>query len=158
MKSLRSPILRTISQTSLYVIKLMALWFFLRGHQEPGGGFIAGVMMAAAIALQGLAFGIKSAQAIFPVPFQVLLGGGLVVSLSTVVGPMLFGHPMMKHFWGYLYLPFFGKFEWATAALFDLGVFLVVVGSIKAVLLSIAEEKLGEAKRPGEAESYKEVR
>lgn len=153
MASSRSVVLATIAQTSLYIIKLIALWFFLRGHQEPGGGFIAGVLIAAAVALQGLVFGHKAAAAVLPLPFWVLLGSGLAIALSTVSLPVLFGQPFMKSAWGYLDLPFFGDVEWATAALFDLGVFLVVVGSAKAILLTIADAKSDEIQLPGEDES-----
>ncbi len=152
MRWKESPVLTTVVQVSLYVIKIIAIWIFLRGHQLPGGGFIAGLVVAAAITLQGLAFGASAARSIFPAPFWALLGGGLAVALSTVVLPTLFGHAFMKHFWGHLHLPLFGDLEWATAAVFDLGVFLVVVGTAKSVLLHIAEEKQAELDYPGEAE------
>lgn len=148
-----SPVLTTVAQSSLYVIKLLAVWIFFRGHQEPGGGFIAGVILAAAVALQGLAFGFKAAEAVLPFPFWGLLGTGLAISLGTVVVPTLIGQPFMKSAWGYLHLPFFGELEWASVALFDLGVLLVVVGSAKAILLFIADEKSEDAHSPGEAES-----
>lgn len=116
-----SPILATVVQSSLYVVKLLALWIFLRGHQEPGGGFVAGLVVAAAIALQGLAFGYDAANAIFPIPFYWLMALGLTFSFATVFVPTLFGQAFMQHHWGYLYLPgFLGKVEYATAALFDL--------------------------------------
>lgn len=147
-----SPILATVVQSSLYMVKLVAVWIFLRGHQEPGGGFVAGLIVAAAIALQGLAFGYDAANAIFPVPFHWLMGLGLTFAFGTVLVPTLYGGAFMQHEWGYLYLPgFLGKVEWATAAIFDLGVFLVVVGTMKATLLNIASEK--RAGRPGEAET-----
>lgn len=152
MRQQESPILTTIAQVSLYVIKLLALWLFFRGHQEPGGGFIAGLVIAAAVALQGLAFGHRAADSIFPFPFHVLLGSGLAISAATVVGPVLLGQPFMKSAFGHIHLPVLGDLEWATAALFDLGVFLVVVGSAKAILLNIAEEKSADQQRPGESE------
>jgi multisubunit Na+/H+ antiporter MnhB subunit len=147
-----SPILMTIVQTSLYAIKLLAVWIYLRGHQEPGGGFVAGLIAAAAIVLQGLAFGWKDADQFFPLPFHLTMGLGLFLSIATVIGPTLFGHAFMDHTFGYLYPPLIGKSEWATAALFDLGVFLVVVGSLKAIILTIASEKLEDRPISGEAE------
>lgn len=146
-----SPIVAVVVQSSLYVVKLLGLWIFLRGHQEPGGGFVAGLVIAASIALQGLAFGYKAADKIFPIPFQYLLGIGLTCGFTTVFLPSLFGYPFMQHFWGTVNLgPILGSVEYATAALFDLGVFLVVVGSMKATLLFIASEK--RVGLPGESQ------
>lgn len=152
MSPQRSPVISTIAQLTLYVIKLLALWLFLRGHQQPGGGFVAGLVVAAAIALQGLAFGLTAARAIFPFPFWALLGGGLLLALSTAVWPMLLGRPFLDLTFDYYYLPFFGKIELASAAVFDVGVFLVVVGAAKSILLHIAEEKSQDVEQPGEAE------
>lgn len=153
MKLKEPPVLTTIAQTSLYPIKVLAVWLFLRGHQEPGGGFVAGLVIAVAIALQGLAFGYDAADDVFPLPAPALLGAGLLTSLSTVIVPILAGYPFMKSDYGYIYPPIIGKTEWATAALFDLGVMLVVVGSAKAILLHIAREKSADVPAPGEAES-----
>lgn len=132
-------VLKVIAQVSLYAIKVVAIWIFLRGHQLPGGGFVAGLVISAAIALQGVAFGHRAAQAIIPWPFQRLLGTGLTIAASTVIGPILLGYDPMKHAFGHFYVPILGDLEWATAALFDLGVFLVVIGSAKAILLFISE-------------------
>ncbi|MFZ5815586.1 MAG: MnhB domain-containing protein [Bacillota bacterium] len=145
-----SPILTTVVQSSLFAIKLLAIWIFLRGHQEPGGGFVAGLVISAAIAIQGLAFGYDAADSILPVPFYLLLAGGLTFAFSTVFLPTLFGEAFMQHYWGPLDLPLLGHIEWATAAVFDLGVMLVVVGTMKATLLFIASEKRSTA--PGESE------
>lgn len=152
MRPKESPVLAVVADSSLYVIKILALWLFFRGHQEPGGGFVAGLVVAAAVALQGMAFGYRAADSIFPAPFHVLLGGGLVLALSTVVLPILAGLPVMKSAYGYIHLGYFGEMEWATAVVFDLGVFLVVVGSMKAILLHISEAKADEKQTPGESE------
>lgn len=137
----QNPIVRVVVHTALYAMKILAVWILLRGHQEPGGGFIAGLMVAVAIALQGVAFGSQAANAIMPIPVQYLLGSGLLIAFVTVLGPTLFGDALMKHVSGQIHLPLLGDLEVGTAMLFDLGVFLVVVGTMKVVLLSIATEK-----------------
>lgn len=141
MRQGESPILTTVVQVSLYVTKLLAVWIFFRGHQEPGGGFIAGVVVVGVVAVQGLAFGARSAHSVLAVRPWTLLGIGLFCGLSTVVIPTLFGLPFMTHAHGSIHLPFLGEAEWATAAVFDLGVFLIVVGSGKAILLRLAAAK-----------------
>ena len=146
----QNPIVRVVVHTSLYGLKLLAVWILLRGHHEPGGGFIAGLLIAAAIAMQGVAFGTDAAQAIFPLPPQYLLGGGLLISFATVLGPALAGHAFMEHSAGVIVLPLLGELHWSTAVLFDIGVFLVVVGTMKTVLLSIASDPVRS--RPSVAE------
>jgi multisubunit Na+/H+ antiporter MnhB subunit len=147
-----SPILTTTVRTSLYAVKILGLWLLLRGHQEPGGGFVAGLVAATAIVLQGLAFGAKEAERFFPFPGHLIMAFGLTLSVSTVIGPMLVGQAFMNQTFGYLYPPLIGKSEWATAALFDLGVFFVVVGAVKTIILSIAAEKAADTPISGEAE------
>jgi multisubunit Na+/H+ antiporter MnhB subunit len=151
-QSVESPVLTVVVQSSLHVVQVMAIWLFLRGHQEPGGGFVAGLVVVAVIALRGLAFGFNAANAVFPLPFHLLLGLGLTFSFGTVLVPIFLGEAFMKSDFGHIDLPLLGDVEWATAAIFDLGVFLVVVGSMKAILLYIAEEKSEDQQRPGESE------
>lgn len=147
-----STIFVTITQVSLYAIKLLGVWLFFRGHQQPGGGFIAGLVIAAAIALQGIAFGYSAADRLVPMKFSTLLATGLSLILLPVVVPTLFGHPPMKSAFGYIQVAGLGQMEWASAAIFEAGVFLVVVGMVKSVLLHIAEEKSIDMHRPGEHE------
>ncbi|MFO7273339.1 MAG: MnhB domain-containing protein [Bacillota bacterium] len=146
----QNPIVRVVVHTSLYGLKVIAFWILLRGHHEPGGGFIAGLLIAAVIAMQGVAFGTDAAQAILPVPPQYLLGGGLLLSFTTVLAPALFGGAFMEHAAGVLHLPLFGEVHWTTALLFDIGVFFVVVGTMKTVLLTIAADPVVPRRTPAE--------
>jgi multisubunit Na+/H+ antiporter MnhB subunit len=155
VRQAESPILTTIVQVSLYVTKLLAVWIFFRGHQEPGGGFIAGVVVVGAVAVQGLAFGARSAHSVLPVRPWTLLGLGLIAGLTTIVGPMLVGLPFMTHFHGHIHVPFLGDAEWATAAVFDLGVFLIVVGAGKAILLRLAAAKADEGQAQEEIQAVR---
>lgn len=151
MKWRDTYVLPVIAQASLYAIRLVAVWIFLRGHQEPGGGFVAGLVVAASVAVHGLAFGTQSAASVFPLPVPTLLGLGLSFAFGTVFLPILFGYPFMQHFWGNLSVPLLGDLEWATAAVFDLGVFLVVVGAAKSILLHIAGDQAADGQADGEA-------
>lgn len=141
-------VLPVIAQVSLHAIRLIAVWVFLRGHQEPGGGFVAGLVVAASVAVHGLAFGAPAAASVFPLSVPTLLGLGLACAFGTVFLPILFGYPFMQHFFGHIHVPLLGDLEWATAAAFDLGVFLVVVGAAKSILLHIAGDDTSKGK-PG---------
>lgn len=147
-----SPLLTTVSQLALYLIKLVAIWLFFRGHNEPGGGFVAGLLVVAAIALQGVAFGFRAAYSIFPLPFHRLLAIGLALALGSTLAPVMVGRPLLDVAAVKIPLPLFGELALSTALLFDLGVLFVVVGAAKAILLNIAEEKSADQRRPGEAE------
>lgn len=144
MKLRDTYVLPVIAQAALYAIRMVAVWIFLRGHQEPGGGFVAGLVVAATVAVHGLAFGRQSAASVFPLSVPTLLGLGLTCAFGTVFLPILFGYPFMRHFFGHLSVPLLGDLEWATAAVFDLGVFLVVVGAAKSILLHIAGDRTSD--------------
>lgn len=146
-----SPVLQAVAQITLYLVKLVAVWLFLRGHQHPGGGFIAALVMTAAIALQGIAFGWEHANRILPYPTPVMVGLGLFLAVGTGTAGPLLGLPFLTHGFVELELPVLGHLELASAAVFDLGVFLVVVAGAKAILLALAMEKVQDMPVPGES-------
>lgn len=153
MKLKESPILVTAAQVSLYLIKILAVWIFLRGHNAPGGGFIAGLVLAGAVALQGLAFGWKHAQRLLPFPYTVIMATGVLLAFANGIAGSLLGYAYMEHAFTHVHIPIVGDIELASASIFDLGVLLVVVGGMKAVLLTISEEKSEGRTNPGEAQT-----
>lgn len=134
-----SPMLVVMVQHTLYVIYVLALWLLFRGHQEPGGGFVAGLLVAAAVALKGMTFGLSAARDVFAFPFYVHLGLGLSLATLALVGPTLLGYPLLKSAFGAITLPVIGDVEWSTVLVFDVGVFFVVIGAAKGILLRIAD-------------------
>lgn len=153
MNRKESPILITTAQLTLYLIKLLAVWIFFRGHNAPGGGFIAGLVLAGAIALQGLVYGWRHAQRLVPLPYPVIIGLGLLLAFGNGLAGPLLGYPFLEHTYTHLHLPLLGDVELASATVFDFGVLLVVVGGMKAILLTISEEKSPGRTPPGEAET-----
>lgn len=143
-----SPILQTVAQLTLYLMKLLALWIFLRGHNQPGGGFIAGLVASAAIVLQGLAFGLRQAKSVFPWPPVRLVAVGLTFAAGTTMAGLLFGYPVLTHDVWHFVLPLLGDFELPTATFFDFGVFLTVIGATKGIILAIAQDRAGVTAGP----------
>jgi multicomponent K+:H+ antiporter subunit A len=101
-----------------------------------GGGFIAGLVFSIAILMQYMASGFEWANRRRPVRRHALIAYGVLVAAGTGLGSLLFGAPLFTSAFDYFHLPLVGEFELATAALFDVGVALAVVG---AVMLALAE-------------------
>ena len=133
-----SLIVGTIVRVVYPLLGLFALDLFLRGHNAPGGGFIAGLLAAAAVVLRYLALGRDRERENRDAPLN-LITCGLALALSTAAAPLFWGLPFFTHTFGHLTLPLVGQVEWATAALFDLGVLLVVVGNVVTVIRAMTD-------------------
>jgi multicomponent K+:H+ antiporter subunit A len=116
------------------VVLMVALYIFLRGHNQPGGGFIAGLVASIAVVMQYMASGFSWTSARLRYPYHGVIGAGVLIAGLTGIGSWFFAKPFLTSDFTYVRIPPFEKFELATAALFDLGVFLAVVG---AVMLSL---------------------
>jgi multicomponent K+:H+ antiporter subunit A len=115
---------------------VVGLYIFLRGHNMPGGGFIAGLIFSIAILMQYMASGFEWADRRRPIRRHALISSGVLIAAATGLGAVIFGVPLFTTAFDYFHLPLVGEFELATAALFDVGVALAVVG---AVMLALAE-------------------
>ncbi len=135
-----SLILTTVTRLVFFVVLLFSLYLLLRGHNNPGGGFIAGVMTALAILLLSIASDLRHVRRVLPVEPRLLTGVGLLISLTTGVVPMLFGYPFLTSTFGHLHAPWLGDVELASAFFFDLGVYSVVVGGTVLMIMTLAEE------------------
>ncbi|WCR10022.1 monovalent cation/H+ antiporter subunit A [Paracoccus stylophorae] len=149
----RHPLILVIATRVILPISLVVgLYIFLRGHNEPGGGFIAGLVVAIALLMQYMASGYAWAQDRQRLPYHALIGAGVVAAGVTGIGAWFNGRPFLTSDYGYIKLPFLEEFELATAMGFDLGVFLCVVGAVMLALNSLSRiaRKAGETvnKRP----------
>ncbi|MEP9373638.1 monovalent cation/H+ antiporter subunit A [Mesorhizobium sp. KR1-2] len=144
-----------IMQWAFPVIIVLATYLFLRGHDLPGGGFVAGIAMAAAFILQYMAAGtrwVEERLRILPVSW---IGLGLLLSALTGMGAWLFGYPFLTTYSQYVDLPTVGATPLATALLFDLGVLSIVVGATVLMLIALAHQStrgLRSARVAAEAE------
>ncbi|MEH6664008.1 MAG: monovalent cation/H+ antiporter subunit A [Brevundimonas sp.] len=133
----RHPMMLVVATRMLLPLALMAgLYIFLRGHNEPGGGFIAGLVFSIALLMQFMASGWGWANARLRADQHNLIGWGVLIAGLTGLGALLFGEPFLTSAFDYFHLPVVGEFELATAMLFDVGVAMTVVG---AVMLALAQ-------------------
>lgn len=122
------------------VIIVFAAYLFVRGHDLPGGGFVAGIAVATAFILQYLAAGtqwVEDRLRVLPVNW---IGFGLLLAAMVGCGAWLFGYPFLTSYSRYLELPLIGAVPLATAILFDLGVFSLVLGATVLMLIALAHQ------------------
>ncbi|EJF91590.1 monovalent cation/H+ antiporter subunit A [Bartonella tamiae] len=124
------------------VIMALAVYFFVRGHDLPGGGFAAGVTMAIGFIVQYVASGTRWVENHLTVLPLRWIGFGLLMAIATGIGSWLFGYPFLTSYFQYTEIPFVGKMPTATALLFDLGVFSLVVGATVLMLIAIAHQSI----------------
>ena len=131
--------LRVAARVMLPLALVVTLYIFLRGHNQPGGGFIAGLITAVTLVLQYMATGQSRTEALLRADggerFVRWIGIGLGIAALTGVGAFVLGQPFLTSAHGYPVLPLLGALPLATAALFDLGVYITVVG---ATLLTLS--------------------
>ncbi len=135
----RSTILVTATRILLPLMLLFAFYIFVRGHNDPGGGFIGGLIVATAFSLYGIAHGMEAARKLLRLHPRTLIGIGLLcVITSGFFAPLVGGFPFLTALWGTAVLPAIGKLS--TPFLFDTGVFLGVVGVTSMIIFTLAEE------------------
>lgn len=133
-----SPILRTVSRLAVPLTVLASFRVFLQGHNLPGGGFVAGVLAAAAGAMYLLGFGLERASRF---PWWRLSVGGLGISILTGTVPWLAGSGFMNHAIWHFHVPLLGDIELPTATFFDLGVYCIVLGTLMTIFVELGQEE-----------------
>ncbi|SIS37367.1 Na(+)/H(+) antiporter subunit B [Salimicrobium flavidum] len=137
-------ILKTMTSIIAFILLGFSVYLFFAGHNAPGGGFIGGLMTSAAIVLMNMAYGQSGMRNSLPINFRFLFKLGLLIALLTGMGSFLFGEPFLSQTFAYFQLPILGRTELATALLFDLGVYLTVIGVTMTIILSIADDRREE--------------
>lgn len=132
-------ILATITRPLLPLALLVSVFIFLRGHNLPGGGFIAGLITSVALIIQYLASGIAWTQARMRLDYHPVIAFGLLAALLTGLGSLFLDHPFLTSTFGHFHWPVVGEFELASAMAFDLGVYLAVVGSVLLALVKLGQ-------------------
>ncbi|WP_313547881.1 Na+/H+ antiporter subunit A [Corynebacterium sp.] len=115
----------------------LSLYFFFTGHNAPGGGFAGGLVAALALILRYLAGGRAELEEALPIDGGRIMGSGLIFSIAAAVGPMLWGMPPLASAYGSIDIPLVGSVSLPSALIFDLGVYLVVIGLTLHILRSL---------------------
>ena len=138
-----SSILQTATRLLMPLLLLFALFLLFRGHNAPGGGFVGGLVVAAAFVLHAIAFGIPASRRALLVAPSTLLPIGLFVALASGVPAVLLGRPFMTALWTTVGVePTLIAF--GTPLVFDIGVFLAVIGVVLTIVFTLADVALGE--------------
>ena len=139
-----SVILRTASILLVPLSLVFAMFIYFKGHQSPGGGFVAGLVAAVALIVLRMSEGGAALTKLLPFPERMFISIGLLLAMATGCGALLLGLPFFTSSHGYLHLPTStGKpfdVEWATVMVFDFGVFMVVTGVVVGMIHALAKE------------------
>lgn len=145
----RHPMMFAVAtRVLLPMAMLVGVFLFLRGHNMPGGGFVAGLVFAIALLMQYMASGYEWSQKRQRYDHHLVVGWGILIASLAGVGSWVFGLPFLTS--GFVYVtPWpLDTFELATAAIFDLGVFLTVLGAVLLALASLSRLALRTGDAP----------
>ena len=137
---MRSIVLTATAKLFFGLMLLASLWLLLRGHNEPGGGFVGGLVGAAAFATLALAMGVDAAKRRLIVHPIVLMSIGLIIALLSGVPGIVLDNSFLTHQWGSLPLGI-TNLKLGTTIAFDIGVYLVVVGGVLAFMFRLYVEE-----------------
>jgi len=139
--------LMVVTRILLPLSLMVGIYILLRGHNLPGGGFIAGLIVAIAFLMQYMASGYAWAHDRARFDAHVMIGGGVAVAGLTALVPLVFDRPFLTSAFDHFHLPLFGEIELASAMAFDIGVFFTVVGTclLSLATLSRVEDRAEQA-------------
>lgn len=152
----RSYLFDRLVRVVFFLVNTVALYLLLRGHNLPGGGFIAGLASAISLILLSLALGVEAMPRVVRWDPVLLAGAGLLLALLTGAAPVLAGRPFLEHFHVHLSaVPWLGEVHAGTPLLFDTGVYLLVVGITSKLIFVFTQSTRGlRAMVAGEERRY----
>lgn len=132
---MNSLVLSAFARLFFAMMIAVSLYVLYRGHNEPGGGFVGGLIGASGLAVLALAEGVGAARRVLHLHPVALMGTGLVLALLSGLPGLFLQGSYLTHWWLHL-----GSLHLGTALLFDIGVYLVVIGGVLALVLRFYEE------------------
>ncbi|MGR3176972.1 MAG: Na+/H+ antiporter subunit B [Candidatus Anammoxibacter sp.] len=137
---MHSVILAIATRYLTPLILVFSIILLFRGHNNPGGGFIGGLLAASGFVLHTIAFEVSSARKKLIIDPRTLIGIGLLISLISALISLFMGKQFMTGNWWVAELPLLGKLHIGTPLFFDIGVYLVVVGVTLTIIFALSEE------------------
>jgi multicomponent Na+:H+ antiporter subunit B len=134
-----SVILRAITPILILLLVIVSVYALFRGHQEPGGGFVGGLLLASAFTLHVLANNVAATRQLLRVTPETLMGLGLLILLVTGSIGLIAGTAFLEGLWTTMHVPGFGPVAMGTPILFDLGVYVAVAGMVLKIIFMTAE-------------------
>ncbi|WP_281200692.1 monovalent cation/H+ antiporter subunit B [Staphylococcus schleiferi] len=131
-------VLKTVTRVVVFIILTFGFYLFFAGHNNPGGGFIAGLVLSSAFILMFLAFDVKKVLEALPIDFRKLMIIGALLSLATATVPVFFGKNILYQEDWHVIFPYFGEVHLSSVTLFEAGIALVVVGVVVTTILSLS--------------------
>jgi multicomponent Na+:H+ antiporter subunit A len=145
----RSIMLEVIVRILFHTIIVVSLYVLLAGHNLPGGGFAGGLIAGMALVMRYVAGGRHELGAAAPTDAGTLLGAGMTLAVACAIVPLFFGQaPLTSTYWDAV-VPLVGHIEFVSSTIFDIGVYLVVIGLVLDVLRSLGAEVDRQAKSLG---------
>ena len=137
---MNSLILRTAARFLMTLLLLFSIFLLLRGHNEPGGGFVGGLVAASAFVLHTLANNAAATRNALRIDTRTFIGAGLLLAFTSGALSLFEGKPYLTALWWDISIGDMGHIELSTPLLFDIGVYLVVLGVALTMILALAEE------------------
>ncbi len=139
--NINDVILKTVSKAVVLIIFTFGIYLFFSGHDQPGGGFIGGLVIASAFVLMFLSYDSETVSEALPIDFKKLSALGVLLATMSGIAPVFFGGAFLSQSFGSFDLPIFGKTELATITIFEAGIALTVIGVVVNIILSISEDE-----------------
>lgn len=148
----RSILLEIVIRVLFHSVMIVSLYLLFAGHNLPGGGFAGGLVAGMGLVMRYIAGGRWELGAAAPTDAGRLLGAGMAIAVLCALAPMFFGFAPLQSFTFEGELPLIGHWEFVTSTIFDMGVYLVVIGLVLDVLRSLGAEVDRQSQRPEDAE------
>ena len=128
---------------------VIAVYLFMRGHNLPGGGFVAGLVLSTAFIVQYIVSGTQWVEAHMHLAPPRWIATGLLIATGTGLGSFFFGYPFLTTHTAHLTLPWLGEVHVASALFYDIGVFTLVVGATLLILTALGHQAVRGRRKPG---------